>query len=132
MKPECLNALIPRHKSDGERCRAVQEAGWPAVEPILPDLLEWLQDYNWPVAKGLAPFLAGIGAPLAPHIRRVLDTDDEIWKYWLLECLVKENEKLASALRVELQALASAPRDDEDRRMLAESAAATLARHRFL
>src|SRR4051794_23281462 len=59
--------LIPQNKFDLKRAQAAVEVGYPAVAPILPELLEWLQDYNWPVAHILAPFLASIGEPLVPH-----------------------------------------------------------------
>jgi hypothetical protein len=79
--------------------------GYPAVAPILPELIQWLQDYNWPVAHVLAPFLARIGSPLLPEIRRVLNTNDYVWQYWLLTWLVKTPE-MASALHDELTRLA--------------------------
>ena len=83
-------SLIPRHKLDLERAKALVQLGYPAVHPVLPELFVWIQDMNWPVAQIIAPFLATIGAPLIPEIRRVLATSDSIWKYWVLVCIVKE------------------------------------------
>jgi len=103
-----LRALIPTSKHDVERARHAVARGYPAVAPIVRELLEVLQDPNRPVAKVLAPFLASIGAPLVPEIRRVLETDDHIWKYWLLTCLVTTPD-VASALRSELTRLAEHP-----------------------
>jgi hypothetical protein len=107
MSDEEIRALIPKTKSDLDRAAEVVARGYPAVAPILPELVEWLQDYNWPVAHILAPFLASIGNPLLPEIRRVLKTQDQVWKYWLLTCLVKTPE-LTAALR-ELTQLAQHP-----------------------
>jgi uncharacterized protein DUF5071 len=108
--------LIPRTKTDYERVQAVKEAGYPAVEPILPELLEWMQDYNWPVAQGLQPLLASIGEPLAPHIRPIFKTDDALWKYWILEKIVAHCPALARQLREEILSLAELqPRDDDER-----------------
>ena len=39
--------LLPRHKSDRERTRAIIGLGYPAVAPVLPEQLTWLQDGNW-------------------------------------------------------------------------------------
>lgn len=105
--------FIPQHKSDIERARAAVAVGYPAVAPILSQLLEWLQDYNWPVARILAPFLASIGSPLIPHIQRILDTDDEIWKYWTISTIIQSSPELAGVFRDELERLAWSPTSRE-------------------
>ena len=87
--PSDLAAILPTNKRDTERAEAIVALGFPTVEPILSTLLEWMQDINWPVAQVLAPFLANIGGPLAPHVRPILQTDDDIWKYWILDCIIK-------------------------------------------
>jgi hypothetical protein len=48
--------------------------------------MSWLQDYNWPVAHVLAPFLRGMGPvdPLVAVVRAILDGDDSVWKYHVL------------------------------------------------
>jgi hypothetical protein len=98
---------------DIERAEAAVAAGYPAVEPILFELLEWLQDLNWPVAQVIAPFLATIGSPLVSPIRRILQTDDEIWKRWILTEIVEKSAELASAFRDELARLADSPTETE-------------------
>ncbi|HJW25234.1 MAG TPA: DUF5071 domain-containing protein [Rhodocyclaceae bacterium] len=108
-----LVALLPSDKLETDKAEAIIGQGFPAVEPILPALLEWMQDINWPVAQTLQPFLAGIGVPLAPHVRHVLETQDEIWKYWVVRCLVGESIELARALKPELQRLALEPTPTE-------------------
>ena len=80
-----IHALLPQDKCDLERARALVALGYPAVVPVLPELMVWLQDMNWPVAEIVAPFLATIGLPLVPHIRQVLATDDEAWKMWVMQ-----------------------------------------------
>lgn len=108
-----LKELIPRAKFDYERANAAVEAGYPTVEPILPELLEWIQDMNWPIAQILAPFLATICEPLIPHIRNIFDSDDDIWKYWVLQEIVAESPKLALAFHSELERFATAPTENE-------------------
>jgi Domain of unknown function (DUF5071) len=83
-----LIALVPATKTDLRRAEAAVRAGYPAVAPILPQLLEWLRDCNWPVARILAPLLASVGAPLVPHLIRILETDDLVWKYWVIMVLI--------------------------------------------
>ncbi len=104
-----IRLLLPQHKADVERASAIVARGYPRVAPVLPELIAWLQDGNWPVAHVVAPFLATIGTPLLPEIRRVLQTTDDIWKYWLLAGVVAESPDLAHALRDDLTRLASAP-----------------------
>ena len=125
-KPLPIRGLIPRHKLDLTRAQAAVAAGYPAIAPVLPELLEWLQDYNWPVAHILQPFLAGIGLPLAPHLRRILQTDDEVWKYWVIVCLIKESAALQAEFRHELTRLATSPTVRETREELPQVASETL------
>jgi hypothetical protein len=124
-----IRSLIPRGKHDHERADAVIEAGYPAVGPILPELLEWVQDMNWPVAMKLAPFLASIGAPLAPHIREVFKTDDETWKCWIIGEILQESPELAGMFRDELERIAYSPNESEAEYELNENAKYTLRRY---
>jgi hypothetical protein len=115
--------LIPAHKADLERAQAAVRAGYPEVEPILGELVEWLQDYNWPVAHVLAPFLASLGAPLAPHISRVFQTDDCLWKYWVIIFLVRSlPEDAAAGFRPELERLCHTPQPNEKEEELDQQA----------
>lgn len=92
-------SLNPKSKTDVDTAKRAIKAGYPAVQPVLGELVQWLQDYNWPVAKVLAPFLAEIGMPLVPHIDHVLETNDESWKYWMIVCLISQNEDLFECYR---------------------------------
>lgn len=108
-----IKDLIPQSKYDVVRTQAAIEAGYPTVAPILPDLLDWLQDMNWPVAKPLAPFLASVGEPLIPHIRYILEANDDIWKYWVLSSVVAESPVIANAFPPELERFVSLPTKNE-------------------
>ena len=87
--------------------------GYPEIAPLIPELLGWLQDGNWPIARQLAPFLAAIGLPLVPHIRHVLATDDGLWKDWILCTVVKASRELRQELQGDLQRIATSPNRDE-------------------
>ena len=84
-----FDAYVPRHKCDIERAEAAVRLGYPEAEPILGRLIEWLQDYNWPVAHIIAPFLASIGRPVVPQIWLVLRSDDMQWKYWVISQVIR-------------------------------------------
>jgi hypothetical protein len=109
--------LVPKDKLDLETAQRAVAAGYPAVEPVLYQLLEWIQDCNWPVARELFPFLASIGEPLAPHIRRVFAGDDYVWQYWIC-CLFAESPSLYAPFREEIHRIASSPTAEEQRHEL--------------
>jgi uncharacterized protein DUF5071 len=109
-----LSELVPKHKFDLGTAQEAVAAGFPTVAPILPDLMKWIQDCNWPVAHILAPFLASIGEPLLPEVRRVLETTDGVWKYWTLARIVAHWPKdLIVKLRPELLRLGTSPTPSE-------------------
>ncbi len=101
--------LVPRDKHDLERAEAAVKAGFPTVEPVLYDLLEWLQDCNWPVARVLSPLLASVGLPIVPHLRRIFETNDEIWKYWIVGEILEESRAVTEALLPELKQIVLTP-----------------------
>jgi hypothetical protein len=106
--------LLPRNKSDEERVRALIALGYPAVAPVLPDLLEWLQDGNWPISRPIADFFLSIGEPVLPLIDAVLRGPDATWKYWCIQRLIARlPPTLAAGFRPELERLAQRPTGDE-------------------
>ncbi len=88
MEPDYLRSLIPTSKHSLEEAQALVNLGYPAVEPVLLEMFEWIQDYNWPVAKVLAPFLSSIAIHCREQIALVLRSNDSMWKYWVLETVV--------------------------------------------
>lgn len=84
-----IRELIPKHKGDIEVIERLRELSFEEIKPIVPDLLEWLQDVNWPIAGPVAEVLEPFGDLLAPDILRILQTDDDIWKLWTLSALAR-------------------------------------------
>lgn len=120
LSPE-MRALVPGTKMDILTAQKAVRAGYPVIKPVLPVLLFWLQDYNWPVAQVLAPFLASIGAPLKEEVVQVLQSGDLIWKHWILDLVVNTPDlTLANALEQELEMLRTryeqspSPLNDDD------------------
>lgn len=121
-----LVALIPLTKHETEKASALVQLGFPAVEPVVPQILEWLQDLNWPVGFIFQPFLVRIGKPLAPYIRTILAGQDDGWKYSLLAAVVGESTELAQTLRPELERLATSPSAGESKEEVDKIAAEIL------
>lgn len=121
--------IVPADKFDLAAVDRAVALGWPRVEPVINDLLEWVQDYNWPVAHRLMPFLKSIGEPLGPYLVQILDGDDYVWQYWVIQFLLTDAEPgLVRQFRPLLRRIADHPTDDELAESLNEVAAAALAR----
>lgn len=108
-----LSDLMPDSKTETEKAARLVALGYPAVEPVMGEILEWVEDANWPVAAVFLPFLARIGAPMVPHVRYVLNSQDEQWKRVILEHIVGKSGGLAHRLSVDLQRLINSPTDAE-------------------
>ncbi|OHD08200.1 MAG: hypothetical protein A2Y34_16730 [Spirochaetes bacterium GWC1_27_15] len=63
---------------------------YPFYKPILKDLFEWIQDINWPVARYIVPLLIKSGKDVLPIVKEILDSTDDVWKYWTLTCVISE------------------------------------------
>ena len=101
-------------KHDLASAQRLVKLGYPDVAAYLPVMLEWIQDINWPVARILAPFLASVGAPMIPHLWRVLRSDDQIWKYWCISEVIAHMEPVCQqAFSAELMRLRDHPLDCE-------------------
>lgn len=122
-----LSVLIPDGKHDLEAANRAIATGFPSVEPILSDLLACIQDYNWPIAQQLWPFLGSLGAPLRPHIAAVFEGDDDVWKYWCVALI--ESMPLADQQRYMglLERIAEHPTPGEVHEEVAMEARALLA-----
>ena len=75
-----LRALLPSNQDDVAAIEAIAARGYPAVEPILLDLMKWIRVRSWPVAKPSCEFLASIGPRLAPQVEQVLGSRDDVLK----------------------------------------------------
>ena len=107
--PRDLSTLVPATQHETDKAQRLVALGYPAVESVLDEIMEWAEDANWPVARVFLPFLARIGAPLAPRVRHVLQSQDEQWKQVVLGQVVGQSAALAHALAVDLQHLMHSP-----------------------
>ena len=114
--------LLIRSKHDLDRADRLIKMGYPRVAPYIPNMLEWIQDMNWPVAMKLAPFLASLGQAVVPEIRKVLDGHDMVWKYWCIGLIGEMDTQSFESFRAELERLATDPTDSERLEELNEQA----------
>ncbi len=106
--------MIPKDKSDSEAVARLKAASEERVAPLVPTLLEWLQDINWPVARPIAEVLREHPTELVEPIRAVLNGDDDIWKFWVLAEVVLPGEgELRLALESEVLRIVNHPTPGE-------------------
>ncbi|MEO1013484.1 MAG: DUF5071 domain-containing protein, partial [Bacteroidota bacterium] len=55
-----IKELIPKDKLDIEMAEKLNQYPYEEIKPIIPDLLEWIKDMNWPVARTVAEYLISI------------------------------------------------------------------------
>lgn len=102
--------FLPLDKSDVVNTRALLSLGYPVLATYLKELLEWLQDGNWPISRPIGQFLLTIPEAIAPFIQEVLEGNDHQWKYWCIVRLIGEmTPTVAEQYRVELLRLAEYP-----------------------
>lgn len=75
--------------------------------PYRAELLEYMQDYNWPAAHHVWRVLVAMGGNLVPEIRAVFRATprDEIWGMWIINCVLSYwddalNRELLAELRL--------------------------------
>jgi len=79
-----ITELIPKGKGDYETAEKLAKYSIDEIRSIVPNLLEWLQDGNWPVAFPVSQYLEKHTESIENEILYVLQSDDDIWRYWIL------------------------------------------------
>ncbi len=109
-----LETCIPSDKHDMAAVGRARELGFPGLNPIIDDLLIWLQDANWPLAGPVSRVLCDAGPEIAPAIREVFASDDSIWKYWILDLLVDHlSGQTWDAVRMDVEKLSKSTNQDD-------------------
>ena len=106
--------LVPKDKFDDEACANLQAASDEELRPYIADLLECLQDLNWPIAGPVAERLSTLGTELTEPVLHILNSDDEMWKYWIIaHFLYLVNDEVFQALRFKLKSIRLHPTASE-------------------
>jgi hypothetical protein len=100
--------LVPRDRTDFERLEQLLKLPPHEVDACIGDLLIWLQDINYPVARPISDYLLGRGEVVVPHVKAILrGTNDRVWQYEVIVSLVDRwPRELVAALQPELEWLA--------------------------
>ncbi|MFC0518176.1 DUF5071 domain-containing protein [Mucilaginibacter angelicae] len=106
-----IKELIPKHKDDQKVIAGLKKLSFEQLKPIVPDLLEWLQDMNWPIARPVADILKPFADRMTPDIIRILKTNDGEWKQSMLGNLARNTTD--PQLLSEIERIAKFPSRDE-------------------
>lgn len=78
----------------------LNKIGYPRVKSIIPGLLQWIQDMNWPGAQEIADLLVTIDDKIVPYVTQALKSGDGIWIMWILsEVVSKWNRDLSNQIK---------------------------------
>ncbi|WEG12427.1 DUF5071 domain-containing protein [Pullulanibacillus sp. KACC 23026] len=111
---EHLEVLLPKDKFDISSVEKLNGLDREEIIYLVPKLLEWIQDMNWLIAPKIADLLLDFPNETTPHIRKVFETEDDIWKYWCLDVLVQRfPAESKMALKNDLIRLAERPSEGE-------------------
>ncbi len=118
-----IKDLIPKDKSDFSNIDKLYKLTDDEIKPIVYELLEWIQDYNWPVAQKLVPVLQEREDLIFPYISIILKGSDNMWKYWMMELLIPNfTKEHKEELKEELLKLTKLPGEDEESKNIRECA----------
>lgn len=115
--------MIPRDKFDCSSIEKMYALTDNQMAEIVYDLLEWIQDINWPVAQKLIPVLLERENLIFPYIIDILNKDDYTWKYCVLDFLIPNfSITHKEQLKGNILKLINDPNNDEDTIALREIA----------
>ncbi len=115
--------LVPKDKHDVSNINKLYSLTDDEMELIVYDLLEWIQDYNWPVAQELISLLKERENIIFPYMSDILRGDNYMWKYWIMELIIPDfSFEHKNALKDDILALINDPDIDEDTESIREIA----------
>ncbi len=108
--------FLPKTKIDVGVKEYLDKASNDELAPYLSELLEWVQDINWPVAPIIVQRLSESGMEIVPVLNAVLQGEDEIWKYNIIDNLITRlNPDVMKASMDEVVRIINDPTESEVR-----------------
>ncbi|MEZ5986116.1 MAG: DUF5071 domain-containing protein [Hyphomonas sp.] len=125
--------FLPVDKFDLAAGEILQECPDDEIAPFLDELVSWLADGNWPVSTPIIRRLSSMGEVLAPHLLKVLTSQDDCAKYFLLSGLMLKCEPVVRTLCLpDIERIAHTPTSGEQAEKADAAARDVLAIHRVL
>jgi hypothetical protein len=119
-----LTPLVPRSKDDQVVIANLRAASQAQVLAVAKELLEWLEDGNWPVSYPIGQVLSPYVNEIQDELLPILRGGDALWKRWCIQFILEEAPvaQLAQPYLTELERLATYPTPSEEAEGAAEAA----------
>ena len=79
-----IKILLPKDKFDDSNLEKIKLLNDSDLSQITSELLTWTQDANWPIFPKILEIIVTRQDLFISEISKVFQTDDWIWKYWIL------------------------------------------------
>ena len=79
-----IKTLLPKDKFDDNNLKKIKLLNDSDLSQITSELLTWTQDANWPIFPKIVEIIVTRQDLFISEISKVFQTDDFIWKYWIL------------------------------------------------
>ena len=79
-----IKILLPKDKFDDGNLEEIKILNDSDLSQITSELLTWTQDVNWPIFPKIVEIIVARQNLFIGEISKVFQTDDWIWKYWIL------------------------------------------------
>ena len=79
-----IKTLLPKDKFDDSNLEEIKLLNDSDLSQITSELLTWTQDANWPIFPKIVEIIVARQDLFISEISKVFQTDDWIWKYWIL------------------------------------------------
>ncbi len=83
-------SIVPKDKYDLSSVRELGSKSDDDLEPHIGELINWVQDLNWPVALPICKRLSEYRKDFHKPLLKVLNSNDAIWKYNVITQIVTE------------------------------------------
>ena len=79
-----IKTLLSKDKFDDSNLEKIKRLNNSDLSQITSELLTWTQDANWPIFPKIVEIIVARQDLFISEISKVFQTDDLIWKYWIL------------------------------------------------
>ena len=79
-----IKNLLPKDKFGDSNLEEIKLLNDSDLSQITSELLTWTQDANWPIFPKIVEIIVARQDLFISEISKVFQTDDLIWKYWIL------------------------------------------------
>lgn len=106
--------IIPKDKEDLDFIESLFSTDIKNINDEVPLLLEWIKDGNWPQAQYICRYFIPHINKIEKEIITILNSEDEMWKYWLIKCILYKSSNTPSvSIMKEVKRLCNSPTEDE-------------------